>query len=185
MSVSLMIGTQVRLMPMSPQDVKTLTRWYNDPDFLRLYDPGARPRTEDQIAQTIAAQQESPNSHVFAIRTLASPEMIGYVELDSIMWAQRVGWLSIGFGSAEHRGKGYGTEAMQLLLRFAFADLGLHRVQLTVYAHNFAAIHLYEKLGFVREGTFREFLELDGTRVDLCLYGILQREWQARAPFGR
>ena len=69
---------------------------------------------------------------------------------------------------------------MRLALKFAFDELNLHRVQLTVFAYNDRAIALYEKLGFQREGTFREFLHRDGARYDMYLYGLLRREWEAR-----
>jgi RimJ/RimL family protein N-acetyltransferase len=57
-----------------------------------------------------------------------------------------------------HWGKGYGYEAMQLVLRFAFDELNLHRVQLTVFSYNERVIVLYEKLGFQHKGKYREYL---------------------------
>ena len=66
------------------------------------------------------------------------------------------------------------------LLDPAFGELNLHRVQLTVFAYNERAIALYEKLGFVREGVYREFMACDGVRYDMYLYGLLRREWEAR-----
>jgi RimJ/RimL family protein N-acetyltransferase len=68
---------------------------------------------------------------------------------------------------------------MRLLLHFAFGELNLRRVQLTVFSYNAAAIRLYEKLGFRREGAFREFVQRDGQLYDLYLYGLLRREWEA------
>ena len=76
-------------------------------------------------------------------------------------------------------GRIYGAEALGLALQFAFQELNLHRVQLTVFSYNQRAIALYEKLGFQREGIFREHLERDGTRFDMYLYGILRPEWLA------
>ncbi len=104
------------------------------------------------------------------------------LELDSILWNQGCGWIAIGFGNREHWGKGYGGEALRLLLDYAFGELNLHRVQLTVFAYNERAIALYEKLGFVREGVYREFLLRDGVRYDMYLYGLLRREWETSAP---
>jgi RimJ/RimL family protein N-acetyltransferase len=69
---------------------------------------------------------------------------------------------------------------MRLLLQFAFGELNLRRVQLTVFSYNTAAIRLYEKLCFQREGTFREFLQRDGQLYDMYLYGLLRREWEAQ-----
>jgi RimJ/RimL family protein N-acetyltransferase len=70
---------------------------------------------------------------------------------------------------------------MRLALDYAFSELNLHRVQLTVFAYNARAIALYEKLGFVREGVYREFLHRDGVRYDMYLYGLLRREWRGGA----
>lgn len=117
---------------------------------------------------------------LFAIRLLDSDELIGYAELDGIMWAHQVSGVSIAIGDPKNWGKGYGYEAMQLVLRFAFDELNLHRVVLTVFSYNERAIALYEKLGFQREGVHREHLQRDGKRYDMYLYGLLHREWEVR-----
>ena len=67
---------------------------------------------------------------------------------------------------------------MRLLLAFAFDDMNLHRVEMGVFAFNTRAIACYEGLGFVREGTHREYLQRDGQRHDMYLYGILEHEWR-------
>lgn len=95
------------------------------------------------------------------------------------MWTHQVGWVSVAFGDRANWGKGYGSEAMRVALAFAFHELNLHRVQLTVFSYNERAIALYEKLGFQRDGTLREFLQRDGRRYDMYLYGLLRREWEA------
>ena len=59
--------------------------------------------------------------------------------------------------------------------------MNLHRVQLTVFAYNERALALYERLGFQREGVYREFIQRDGVRYDMYLYGLLRREWEAQA----
>jgi RimJ/RimL family protein N-acetyltransferase len=69
---------------------------------------------------------------------------------------------------------------MDLVIHYAFDELNLHRLQLSVIAYNARAIAMYEKLGFVREGNYREFVERDGARHDLLLYGLLRPEWCQR-----
>ena len=59
--------------------------------------------------------------------------------------------------------------------------LNLHRVFLTVFSYNTAAIAMYEKLGFTREGAYREHLQRDGQRFDRVVYGILREEWEKRS----
>ncbi|WP_327991879.1 GNAT family protein [Heyndrickxia sporothermodurans] len=78
------------------------------------------------------------------------------------------------------RGKGFGYEAMELALDFAFYELNLNRVQLTVFDYNQSAISLYKKLGFQQEGSYREFIHRNGKRHDMLLFGLLKREWESR-----
>ena len=104
------------------------------------------------MTQWLDDTHKSTDTFLFAIRALDNDELIGYVELDGILWPHRVSGASIAIGEAKHWGKGYGYEVMQLVLRFAFDELNLHRVQLTVFSYNERAIALYEKLGFHREG---------------------------------
>jgi RimJ/RimL family protein N-acetyltransferase len=93
--------------------------------------------------------------------------------------------LGIGIGERTLWGQGYGFEASQLALEFAFHELNLHRVQVTVFSYNKRSQALFEKLGFRQEGVFREFLERDGQRHDMFLYGLLRQEWQAQRDIHR
>jgi RimJ/RimL family protein N-acetyltransferase len=161
-------------------DLPTIARWQQNGTFLRLFDAlPAYPKTETALADWLEERQKDTAAFLFAIRLLEDDELIGYAELEGILWAHQVGWLSIAIGEPAHRGQGYGSEALGLLLTFAFNELNLHRLQLTVFNYNERAIALYEKLGFRREGTFREHLQRDGQRYDMFLYGLLRHEWVA------
>jgi RimJ/RimL family protein N-acetyltransferase len=174
----LFVGEKVRLTAFEPRDLPVLTCWYQDSEFMRLFDAeAAHPKTERQVAEYVDGQQRSPTAFVFAIRPLNSDQMVGYTVLDGIIWSQGIGWVAIGIGDSALRGKGIGSDAMRLLLNFAFGELNLRRVQLTVFAYNVPAMRLYKKLGFQREGLFREFLMRDGQVYDLLLYALLRREW--------
>lgn len=179
----LLQGTRVRLAPLNSADASSLARWHQDIEYLRLLDAKpAFPKNESQMADWIREGQRGKDTFLFAIRLQSTDELIGFVELGEILWTHRNSWLSIGIGEREVRGKGYGYDAMTLALEFAFRELNLHRIQLTVFSYNEAAIALYEKLGFQREGVYREFLERDGQRHDMYLYGILRREWLQDLP---
>ena len=178
----LLRGERVRLTAVTPADLPTLTQWWADADFLRLYDSvPAFPQTEAQLAKRIEEGQKGKSTFLFGIRPLATNVLLGLLELDGVMWLHGTTFVSIAIGDQENRAKGYGREAMQLGLKFAFHELNLHRVCLTVFSYNQAAIKLYQSLGFTREGTYREHLHRDGQRHDMILYGLLHHEWSEKA----
>jgi RimJ/RimL family protein N-acetyltransferase len=170
----------MRLTALTKADLPHISRWQHDGEFLRLYDARpAHPQSSDALESWLKERQEDKAAYLFALRLLQSDELVGYIELEGILWTHRVGWLSIAIGDRKNWGQGYGTEAMKLALRFAFAELNLYRVQLTTFSYNQRAIALYQRLGFRHEGTFREFLQRDGKRYDMYLYGLLKREWDS------
>ena len=180
-SSTLLRGSRVRLTALTQNDLPTIVQWHQNPDFLRLFDAlPAYPRTDTALTQWLDDTHKSTDAFLFAVRPLDKDELIGYVELDGILWTHRVSGVSIAIGETKHWGNGYGYEVMQLVLRFAFDELNLHRVQLTVFSYNERAIALYEKLGFQCEGLHREHLQRDGKRYDMYLYGLLHSEWEDR-----
>ncbi|MEP7292326.1 MAG: GNAT family protein [Chloroflexota bacterium] len=178
-SMNLFYGERVRLTSVFPSDAQTIARWYEDGEFSRLFDASpAYPKSENSVHKWMDGNERDRDSFTLAMRLLYSDDLIGYVQIDGIQWTHGCGWLAIGIGSPAHRNKGYGTEAMRLSLRFAFHELNLHRLQLSVFGYNEAAIKLYERLGFKREGVLREYLRRDGQRYDMIFYGLLAQEWE-------
>ena len=126
---------------------------------------------------------ETKNKEVyFRLRTHEEDTLIGFVVIHSIEWNNRCGQLAIGIGLAEHRNKGYGTEALNLILRYAFHEMNLDRVGLDVISYNAKGIRAYEKAGFQLEGRAREAVYRDGRRYDRLMMGILKPEWEALNP---
>jgi ribosomal-protein-alanine N-acetyltransferase len=106
---------------------------------------------------------------------------IGTVRLHSLNAPDRRARLAIGIFAPECWGLGYGTLAIRLVLRYAFEELGLHRVDLRVLAYNTRAIACYVKCGFVREGVERESALVDGQWHSDVIMGILEGEFRDRA----
>jgi RimJ/RimL family protein N-acetyltransferase len=112
----------------------------------------------------------------FAIE--ADGKYIGGCGLFHFDWTARTGEIGIGIGDPAYRGRGYGRDAVRVLLDYAFRLRNLHRVWLTVHANNERAIRCYRACGFVEEGRLREHVWVNGQYVDSVCMGLLRDEWQ-------
>jgi RimJ/RimL family protein N-acetyltransferase len=175
---NLFLGRLVRLAAPSREDAPILARWSENAEYQRHLDTDyARPLSEHDFAKRLEQDQPDPNWIEFHLRTVRDGRLIGFLALHTIEWNNGTAMLSIGIGEPDYRGKGYGTEALYLLLNYAFGELNLFRVGLDVIATNDRAIHTYEKLGFKREGIMRSAVHRDGRRCDVLHMGILRDEW--------
>ncbi len=179
MNQRLFTGQLVRLAAPNPDiDAEALARWSHDTEFHRLADNDvAYPESAQKIKEWL--ERSDDQSFRFAIRALADDRLMGTIGLWVESWTHREAWVGIGIGDRDCWGKGYGTDAMKLALRFAFDELNLDRVSLGVYAHNLRAIRSYEKAGFKLEGCVRGDCRRDRQRFDSLFMGILREEWLA------
>lgn len=174
----LFIGSLVRLAAQDKADHETLAQWTKDDEYMRMLDADAvRPMSREAVDK-FQEKFDNPNNYEFRIRTLTDDTLIGFVALE-VQWSCQNAWFAIGIGNPDYRGKGYGTDALHLALRYAFHELGLYRVSLNVFSYNTRAIRVYERAGFTREGVLREILYRDGQRWDMLYYGILRHEWES------
>ncbi|MGE8203116.1 GNAT family N-acetyltransferase [Heyndrickxia sp. NPDC080065] len=181
METNIFISEKVKLAALLEEDLEKIPAWYNDTEFAHLFDAlPAAPKTKSQLDKWYESFSDSNSQYLFAIKTVNTNEFIGYIEVSDILWNHRVGWLAIAIGEKNQRGNGYGYESLKQALNFAFYELNLHRVQLTVFSYNKPAIALYKKLGFQQEGIYREFIHRNGETHDMLLFGLLKREWESR-----
>jgi RimJ/RimL family protein N-acetyltransferase len=170
-------GRLVRLAAPLDADFAVMAAWHGDGEFLRQLDAEpAAPRTEAQLKKRWTEKAATGCDYYFTLRTLDGDRLVGYAGLSSILWNHGAAWLEMAVAPGE-QGRGFGGDGLAVALRFAFGELNLRRVQLTVFGYNARAIALYEKMGFQREGAYREFLLRDGRAADMLLYGMLRREW--------
>jgi RimJ/RimL family protein N-acetyltransferase len=183
---SLFRGPRIQLTALTEDDIPTLVRWYQDPDFLRLFDSRpAYPKTPAELSKWLEELAKDKDTFAFAVRPLDGDELLGYLEVDGVDWQHGACGMGLGFGDPSNWGQGYGYEATELGLRYAFYELNMHRVTITVFGFNERSMALAEKAGFQQEGVFRERLQRDGKRYDMLLYGILRHEWEARLEQGQ
>ncbi len=185
-STSLYEGERIRLGEIDfENDPAVESRWTHDAEYLRLLNlEPARPLSiamvKKQYEKIEKDMYEEKNSQYFTIREKDDDpgRLIGFIQIRQIEWNHGGGWLRIGIGDPNDRGKGYGTEALGLLLRYAFAELNLYRLSAPVPEYNPVALRLFEKAGFQREVCRRQALYRDVRRWDLIILGLLRDEWQ-------
>jgi RimJ/RimL family protein N-acetyltransferase len=178
MTDKVLTGKLVKLVPINKEKIaEQWANWNIDSDYTRLLDIGpsylyARKQIEKWIDEI------DDGSCEFAIHAIAEDKVIGDIGIGDFDWAAGTTWVGIGIGEPDFRGKGYGTDAMRIILRYAFEELNLHRVNLSVFEFNKRAIRSYEKCGFKYEGVMREFIYKEDKRWDIWNMGILHSEWQ-------
>jgi RimJ/RimL family protein N-acetyltransferase len=175
----LLRGELVRLTVEEPETLARLeSQWSADSEYSRLLDWDPARRFSVKSSQKwIEKKYENEGNYAFTIRTLADDRVIGGIGLDGIRWTHRDCFVGIGLGDRKFWGKGYGTDAMRIILHYAFTELNLQRVSLDVFEYNQRGIRSYEKAGFVYEGRKRGQLLREGRRWDVIYMGIFREDW--------
>jgi RimJ/RimL family protein N-acetyltransferase len=182
MSTNIFTGKLIRLTSEDPEtDAKAFARWNLDSEYYRLLDSDP-PRlwSEKKIKEWMEKDLEKnePYDAFFRIRTLEDDRLIGFIGFFAQSWNHGDAWVAIAIGERDYWGKGYGTDAMKTLLRYAFHEMNLRRVTLIAFEYNARAIRSYEKAGFRLEGRMRGMMLREGRRWDWLFMGILREEWE-------
>jgi RimJ/RimL family protein N-acetyltransferase len=181
MKSALFQGELVRLAMDNPEEwAKCISRWRRDTEYCRLLDTDPVTLFSVKAFQKDfeANLEKKPfDDYLFAIHTLEGDQLIGFIWLGAIDWNHGNGWVGIGLGERDYWGRGYGTDAMRVILCYAFTELNLHRVSLDVFSYNPRAIRSYEKAGFRYEGRIRNLISREGQRMDDVWMGILRDDW--------
>lgn len=159
------------------------SRWTHDAEFMRSMElTPVQPLSPEMVRLQYAAIEEQMNAqkdlYYFTIRAREDDRFIGKAMIEWIDWTIGNGYLRLGIGEPGYRGRGYGSQALELLLAFAFEELGMYRVTAVVPAYNEDAIHFFQKFGFMEEVRRRKALFRDGQFWDIVSFGLLKAEWR-------
>lgn len=169
-------GEKVALRPIVPEDYPLLVKWSRDEELNKLMD-GDYPATVDECALWHKQIKSNRHRQMFGIQRLGGG-LIGDIELDHIAWRSGDAELRVRIGDKSLWGQGLGTEAVTLMLSYAFASLKLKRVYLRVFSSNKRAIASYRKAGFKSEGSLTRRTP-QGERKEIVLMRILRDEFQS------
>jgi RimJ/RimL family protein N-acetyltransferase len=166
------------------------SKWTHDAEFMRLMElKPVRPLSPAMVKKQYEAlekkMEEDKNLFYFTIRAREDDRLIGKAVVEWIDWANGNGFISLGLGAPEDRRKGYGSQALSMLLRYSFGELNLYRVTAVVPAYNEGAIRLFLKFGFMEEVRRRKAMHRDGEFWDIVSFGLLNSEWQEQQNIGQ
>jgi hypothetical protein len=187
--ISLYEGEHICLGPIDHEkDAEVEARWTQDADYMKAVDfLPAHPLSVAQLKKKYEAiekqMEEDKNFFYFTIRLRSTdPEqndrLVGFARIEWIEWTHGNGNLRLAIGDPADRRKGYGREALNLLLRFAFGELNLYRLSASIAEYNAPALALFKQAGFVEEVRRRQALNRDGRTWDVIHAGLLQAEWR-------
>jgi len=169
-------GERLYLSPFNPDYEESAVKWAEWMNDRTVADYYGGYHNHVSLASAKKAVGEL-QGHRFDIVLSDGDVLIGHVSLHDVNHLHRNANIGIVIGEATHRGKGYGAEAIRLVLNHGFTALNLHNIMLSVHADNQAAIACYQKIGFAETGRRYEWVFKNGGYVDLVYMGILERDY--------
>ncbi|MBY9009738.1 MAG: GNAT family N-acetyltransferase [Candidatus Lokiarchaeota archaeon] len=176
-------GKRIKFAPLDRKHIDLFLKWFNDPEitqYLIMY----KPITRDWEEEWFDVLKQKENEVHFSILLLdqVDPEkIIGNCAIHNINSKNRACSCGITIGEKEYQNKGYGTEAMEMLVEYCFNTLNMNRIELTVYEFNIRAYKSYQKVGFVEEGRKRQARYHNGKYHDEIIMAILREDWEKKA----
>ncbi len=174
----LLRGDLVYLARPQPDELSVIAGWSNDMEYSRSLRRGlVYPNTGADYDEWWSDLAKHETGYPFAIHRSDDSTLVGFLVLTDIFWQARRCSAIIGIDPTQ-RGRGYGTDALRVALKYAFLEMNLFRVGLEVMMYNDAGLRAYAKAGFVPEGRLRAMVYRDGVFYDVQPMSILRPEWE-------
>lgn len=175
-----LVGKDIYLSVLEKEDCRSLWKDF-EYDFTVLTEPlniGHSIEKADQWFDEI--QKDQGEKHIRLGIFLLDGTIVGDVALQDIDWKNRTCSIGLGIAKIENRSKGYGSDAVGVIMNYGFNNLGLERITANTLEQNFGAQRSLEKIGFRLEGTERQAVYFAGKRWNRLNYGILCEEYNRR-----
>ena len=173
-----LIGDNIYFSPVSLDDIEEYTEMINDIKVsVGLGSVSYTNITDFESEKEFLTSIKK--GKMFAVRLLENDELLGNIGFNSLDMVNRNGVLGVLIGNTKHQRKGYGTEALKLILDYGFSFLNLRNISLNVFEYNKPAYNLYKKIGFKEVGRLRKAVEIMGKTYDVIIMDMLKEEFQS------
>lgn len=173
-------GQKINLRGLRESDLEMYRDWMENPNATEFMETGAWPISDSDLRKIYEASVNAPENIVFVIEDAANNKPLGVVGLYLLQWVCRRGEFRILIGPDEARGKGFGSEAANLVVAYGFEKLNLETIYLGVNSENIGAVKSYENAGFKKDGIRRKMVYRNNRYYDLLSMSILREEYFAK-----
>lgn len=171
-----LVEKKISLRGLEENDLINIQKWLNDVDTTRLLFQGDVPPNLELMKEDYCKKIRNNTDIEFAIINNKTNSHIGWAGIYEINWISRNGELRFFLGDKKYRRKGLTTEAVSLLIDYAFNKLNLHRVYGGANKENLGSVKIFKKLNFVSEGTSKEAYFRNGKYYDLVRFGLINKK---------
>ncbi len=176
----LLTGERIYLREVRRADVnERYYAWLNDPEVNQFLETRFVPQSLEQIADFVASKDGKVDEPFLAICLRESDEHIGNIKLGPINWRHRYADVSLFIGEKAHWGRGYATEAIALITRFAMQTLALNKLRASCYEENQGSAKAFEKCGWRQEGLLRQHFFSGGVPTNAIVLGVTADDYWA------
>lgn len=170
-------GERIDLVPMSKENAKLRYKWVND-QSVRIYSRNEVPHTLEEIKKWSERSQEGVKEHIgFELWHKKDQKTIGNGGLSRIDYIARKANAWMVIGEKDYWSEGLGTEAMKLILDYAFKEVNLHKVYAGIFEPNIGSWSCAQKLGFKLEGRLKNAIYVNGKYHDARKYAMFKKDW--------
>src|SRR5579864_5988931 len=167
-------GEHTILRAFEREDAERCYRWMNDPNIVRTLKSRYPMSFSSEMEWLERAMNPTANERHFAIERRDDRTHIGNVSLHDIDWISRTAWFGLFIGEPAAWNRGFGSDAIATLMRFAFDEMNLVKLRIQVFEYNDRAKHVLEERGFVKEGTLARDFYREGRWHDLVIYSVFR-----------
>lgn len=172
-------GERIYLREVRPEDAnENYYRWMNDPEIIGALESRFYPNSLEGIKNYVNAQLGNTESVLFAIVLKEDDRHIGNIKLGPINWIHRLADIGLMIGEKDCWGKGFATDAIELVTGYAFKTLNLHKVTASCYGSNVGSEKAFLKVGFEKEGVRKSHSFSNGIYEDLILLGKVAQNFE-------
>jgi RimJ/RimL family protein N-acetyltransferase len=167
-------GEHVILRAFEREDAERCYRWMNDPNIVRTLKSRYPIAFSNEVEWLERAMQPRTDERHFAIERKDDRAHIGNASIEEIDWVSRTAWFGLFIGDPTAWNRGFGSDAIETLVRFAFDEMNLHKLRIQIFDYNERAKHILASRGFVQEGKLVRDFYREGTWHDIVILSIFR-----------